>query len=443
MADQYIQYLAAIKVFVDSKEEYLGKHSPHFAPFLWQEPTEEEEEPTEIPQIEIELRKQGASLPQSTAEPGEVVITGFNKPVYRTSEQPQFVIKDPITQATIFYNPPGGVQGLKSGVEGHKSIAWAVMKGEPSTGVVAHLMKLFESAAGLKMRPATKKDDEVLYWSKQAALLQSGGKVHPKADGTAEVDPAYAQAMQQYRMGDDDAALKGLKDFTAKQLGVPVGQLTKQPGYSLKGDYTRGAGWRRHERIGWTASKLQSFMGKGATVAHTVTGGSGNMLNFFQMAMKNGSLLSNNQKPFYGVSVNGFSTGSDFDAGGTQGLFCVFRKFGSAGANVLYFDIAVCLRTDVYVVGSGDAFGNVHTERYTTPEQWKGKVGTGQIGASSHFQINVRHDIDIQKYLLSAVCSSASSRDQIRKICKDMGWTKFARGRSIEQAIVTSKEAKF
>jgi ADP-ribose pyrophosphatase YjhB (NUDIX family) len=442
MADQYLQYLAAIKVFVDNKEEYLGKHSPKFDPFLWQEPVEEEE-PEEIPQIEIELRKQGASLPQSDAQPGEVIISGFNKPVYHASAQPQFVIRDPITQATIFYNPPGGIQGLNSGVEGHKSIAWAVMKGEPSAGVVAHLMKLFEESAGVKMRPATKKDDEILYWSKQAALLQKGGKISPSSDGTIEIEPEYAQAMQQYRIGDDDSALEGLKAFTAKQLGVPVGQLAKQPGYDLKGDYTRGAGWRRHTRIGWTAAKLQSLLGKDATVAHTVTGGAGNMLNFFQMAMKNGALLSNNQKPFYGVSVNGFSTGSDFDAGGTQGLFCVFRKFGSAGENVLYFDIALCLRTDVYVVGSGDAFGNVHTERYTTPEQWKGHIGTGSIGASSHFQINVRHDIDLQTYLLAAVCSSKSARDQVRKLCKDMGWTKFARGRGIEKAIVTGSEASF
>lgn len=446
MADQYLQYLAAIKLFVDQKQEFLGKHSPTFSPFTWQETDEDEErrEKAVAAPVNVELRKQGAVWPQSSATNGDIAISGLNKPVYNSSSQPQFIIKDLNGKATIFWNPPGGAGGLKSGVEGHKSTGWGVMVGEPSPAIVAHMLKLFQSATGIGMKPSTKKDNEALYWARQASLLQKGGSVNPNSDGTIELEQPVIDGMNAYRAGDVDGAISTLREHVAKKLGVKVADLTKQPGYEPELEDTRGAGWSRHKRIGWTRSKLQSKLGKDILIAHSVKGGSSSLLDFFQKAQNNGALLSNNTKPFYGVSINGYSTGSDFEQGGTQGLFLGFRKAFSAG-NVLYFDISLMLRTDVYVVGTGDAFGNVKAQRVLDPDRWAQWISShgasGSIGSSSSYQINARHDIDLQTYLHTALCSSITERDKIRVICKKLGWLKFAQGRPINKVIVTSSEA--
>ena len=95
---------------------------------------------------------------------------------------------------------------------------------------------------------------------------------------------------------------------------------------------------------------------------------------------------------------------------------------------MVYFDLSLALRLDVYIVGTGDSFGNTKTERYTTPEQWVklgAHNGTGGCGSSSALQVNIRHDIDLQQYLVRVNCGSKSNRDQCIKIAKSLGWTFF------------------
>ena len=143
--------------------------------------------------------------------------------------------------------------------------------------------------------------------------------------------------------------------------------------------------------------------------------------------MKNNrALLANAIKAFYGVTKTGASPGEDMNRGGGQGLFLCFRKGFDASAGMIYFDISLALRLDVYIVGTGDTYGDTKIERYATPEKWIGLGAhqtTGSTGASSHKQVSIRHDIDIQQYLVAVMCGSPTARDSCIKIAKQMGWT--------------------
>jgi hypothetical protein len=145
-----------------------------------------------------------------------------------------------------------------------------------------------------------------------------------------------------------------------------------------------------------------------------------------QAMQSNGALLSNAIKAYYGVTKTGASPGQDMNVGGGQGLFLCFRKDFSSSSGMIYFDISLALRLDVYIVGKGDSYGATNSERYTTPEQWialGANKGTGACGASSSLQVNIRHDIDLQQYLVRVICGSASDRAGCIKIANSLGWT--------------------
>jgi len=112
---------------------------------------------------------------------------------------------------------------------------------------------------------------------------------------------------------------------------------------------------------------------------------------------------------------------------------------GSFEPNHLYFDISVFLRSDVYVVGKTDAYGEVTRERYLTPELWKkNSLNTtkGAVSVGSGWQFNVKHDLDLRQYLSFAVFGHKDLRNAALALCKKHGWTTVANGKSIEDALI-------
>lgn len=469
MADQYLQYLAVMQTFISEMKKLTpdelakGQQTPTFGQFLHEYPPAPPTPTTAAPvmpkKFEVVVKQQGAVSPQypETFDLGKdgIVISSFTKAMYNSSIQPQIHVVDKNAKAHLFINPPGGVAGLKhEGIEGHKGIVWGMMPGEPSTKTVAHLLKLFEEATGMSTHASTEEDVKALYWSKQAAVLQPGKNGKPGAGivsdpvaKTIGVDPPYVAALNKYQSGDASGAVSDFKAYVAKQLKVPVAKLESLPGYAPDGDYTRGAGWCRIMRLGWTRAKLIDLFGANVHIAHSTFD---DLVTFFQRVTKNGALIANNVKPFYGIPITGSSTGPDFSAGGSQGLFTCLRN--DYYANLLYFDISLLLRTDWYKVGSGDTYGEVgpthggkDASKYTTPDSVTGAVGGGHVSATSPHQISFRHDIDLQRYLYTVSCGKSGSkknetRDKIREICHAAGWTKFANGRTIEQVIVNLGE---
>jgi hypothetical protein len=322
----------------------------------------------------------------------------------------------------------------------HFGQGWGLIPGEPSEAKVAVLLKAFQDATGLSTAITSDDDEEILYLSKQAYLLQ--GKVTPDSDGTAVKDAAYNNALVAYRKGDVAEARDILRSFVAKKLGTTPAALVKMPGYNSPPEYTRGAGFGRVLRLGWDRAKLQGFLGKDVYLAHHITQGS--MLGFLELVVpKNGALLANAVRPYYGVPLSGASVSADFPCGGSASIFTCMRKAtpGSMQTDHLYFDISVFLRTDVYVVGSGDAFGSDKAERFLTPEQWKENnlhTKTGSVSTGSSWQFNVRHDLDLRQYLAYAVFGSQANRDKAVALCKQHGWTTVANGRKIEDAFIVS-----
>lgn len=438
MAEQYLQYLGIVEYWVAKKAELVGQHSPTLVEFLWEPPVPDHAVAKDAPPYKVSLKKQGALWPTAVSVGQEIHVTNLNKPVMNSAQQSQFVIEDPLTKARVFWNPPGGVatagvEHVKDGVESLKGQGWAIVPGEPSTATVAHLLKLFSDATGISTQAASQSDAEALYWSKQAAVLQGGGSVKPKSDHTIVVEPGYAAALAPYASGNAPQAVGELKKYVAGKLGLSVAEVEKlAPPEAIAGKYTRGAGFMRHERIGWTRERLQQQMGKDCRLAHSL---SDTPVAWMHAMKTNGALLSNAIKAFYGVTKTGASPGSDMNQGGGQGLFLCFRKGFASQAGMLYFDISLALRLDVYIVGTGDTYGNTGTERHMTPEKWTAlgaHQGTGYCGASSSLQVSIRHDIDIQQYLVAVMCGSQSAKAECIQIAKALGWT-FYGGASPEE----------
>lgn len=443
MAEQYLQYLGIVEYWVSNKEEFVGQHSPTLVEFLWEPPVPEHAVQGEAPPYKISLKKQGALWPTAVPVGQDVHVTNLNKPVMNSAYQSQFVIEDPLTKARIFWNPPGGMtdkglDAVKDGVESLKGQGWAIVPGEPTTATVAHLLKLFSDATGIAAQAADEQDAEALYWSKQANALQNGGSVKPKADHTTVIDPSYAKALEVYGQGNRPQAVARLKAFVASKLGKTIEETEAlATPADIRGKYTRGAGFYRHERIGWTRESLQKTMGKECRLGHHL---SDTPTAWMQAMQNNGALLSNAIKAFYGVTKTGASPGQDMSMGGGQGLFLCFRKGFAESSGMIYFDISLALRLDVYIVGTGDSYGGTDKERYMTPETWVSlgaNTKTGYCGASSPLQVNIRHDIDIREYLVAVMCGSASDRAQCVKIAKSLGWT-FYGGASPEDVFRTS-----
>lgn len=420
MADQYLGYVGSIEYWNANAATLINQHSPTFTEYVYEEPPTAEK-PKPKASFKAMLKNQGASYPTVTHEGGEIVVKNFHKPVINSSNVSQFVIEDPTSGGRLFVIPTVESGGLKTGVQGVKGISWGVIPGEPSAATVAHLLKLFATATGISMNKATEQDQHVLYLAKQLSSLQGGGKFTPNS-GTALVDTNLVSAMAAYELGDVSAARSILVPAVAAAAGMTTAQVEKHTASESAGYYdARGAGFYRHARIGWDRARLASTLGKNTFVAHALLGHS-KTFDFLRDVSVNGALLANEVKPFYGVVKAGASPSSDFEQGGSQGVFCCFRKVVSDyHVKHLYFDLSVALRLDAYIVGSGDSFGNVTTTRYTMPDTWT--VGNGKVSSSSPHQLVIRHDVDLQTYLVKAICADASEVAQCIALVKKLGWT--------------------
>jgi 8-oxo-dGTP pyrophosphatase MutT (NUDIX family) len=437
MATMYLEYITDhIKPITDDLQGHLGKHSPKLGPFLWEEPKEEEEETEQVvkPPFTVQANS-NAKWPKVVQTTEGLVVQHMNHDAYAGSQQNQFIIRDDHAKALIFVNPPGpvpGAPGLKTGVEGHKGISWGIIAGEPTAANIAHLFKLFQTASGIQMQPATKKDNEVLFWSRQAYVNQGKGHISPKSDGTGIVSPPYQAAMSLYTNGEDDEALKALQKITASNLGMTVAEAKKAAKPLIDGRFEEdGVGFMRHERLGWTREKLTKLFGKNWYVAHHLNAA---MPSFIQALGDIPVLMAHNVRAFSGAPSTGASVHADYDSGGTQGIFMGFRKGSTGQSQMLYFDPALMLRTDLIVVNMGDGYGKVTHPRFTTPERWakdtikshNSSTYSGHLGASSSYQVTARHGVNLLDYLHTAVCgTNTNERDSVIALCKERGWTKF------------------
>lgn len=418
MADQYLGYISTIDYWNANAASLTGQHSPMFTEFVYEPPPAvQAAKPKKA--FKAHLKNQGASYPNVSADSSGITVTGLHKPVVNSSLVSQFVVEDPATGGKLFFNPTVQSGDVKAGVQGVKGLCWGVIPGEPSAPVVARLLKLFGEATGISMSAATEDDQRVLYLAKQASALQGGGQFTPTSDGTALVDPELASAMSVYEAGDRSTAVQKLRSRVAALAGMSVKDVDAALEKDFRGAHDAfDAGFYRHSRIGWDRSRLLKVLGDKTYVAHALLG-HGTTIQFFKDVATNGALLANEVKPFYGVVKEGASPSSDFQQGGSQGVFCCLRK-GSFQPKHLYFDLSLALRLDVYMVGKTDSYGNVTATRYTMPDKWI--VGEGSIGASSGGQIVVRHDIDLQTYLVAAKCSSKSEADDCIALVKKLGW---------------------
>jgi 8-oxo-dGTP pyrophosphatase MutT (NUDIX family) len=459
MATMYLGYINNyIKPIHADPAKHKGTKTPTLAPFVW-EPEKKGKVP-EKPEARVIPKPKAnkfAKWPKIVQTPEGLLVQSLQHDIHKGSKQNQFVISDTNPRYHLAINPPGmpaNVPGMHKGVEGHKAISWGLIAGEPSTANIAFLFKVFEEATAISMRPATKKDQEVLFWSRQAYVHQGGGKIKPKPDGTGIVKPDYVAARALYTQGKDDEALAALQKLTAKGLGISVTEARKQAKALIPGTFDEGGvGFMRHERLGWTRAKLLKFFGKDWHIAHSLYT---SLLKFFQDAEGWLTLMSHNTRPFIGASDTEASKGMDFDSGGTQGVFMAFRKGKVLQSRLLYFDMALALRTDVTVIGLGDGFGNVTYERFTTPEQWKKDTllagssstiknrYTGPVGQSSRYQVNARHGVNLHDYLHTAICKNNAERNQILAFCQQRGWNTWGpKKRPSDKVFVLKGQEKF
>lgn len=418
MADQYLGYIATIDYWNTNAQSLMGQHSPMFTEFVYEPPPEAKAaKPKKA--FKANLKNQGASYPNVSSDASGITVTGLHKPVVNSSLVSQFVIEDPSSGGKLFFNPTVQSGDIKAGVQGVKGLCWGVIPGEPSAPVVSRLLKLFGEATGLSMHAADADDQRVLYLAKQVSVMQGGGEFTPTSDGTALVDPELVQAMASYEAGDKTTAFKKLKARASALSGMNPEDVEAETEKNFRGKHDAfDAGFYRHTRMGWDRSRVSKVLGDATYVAHALLGHS-STISFFQDVSINGALLANEVKPFYGVVKAGASPSSDFQQGGSQGVFCCLRK-GPLYEKHLYFDLSLALRLDVYMVGKTDSYGNVTATRYTMPDKWP--VGTGPIGSSSSGQIVVRHDVDLQTYLVAAKCSSKQEADQCIALVKKLGW---------------------
>jgi 8-oxo-dGTP pyrophosphatase MutT (NUDIX family) len=455
MAQQYMGYIDTIADIYAHPSDNLGKASVTMKQYAVVKESVKKEAPPEKKAEEIEdglkvtFKTGGAEYPR--LEPGvngdyPKLLTG-NKPIDNSAAQSQFIIRDPGTEAVIYMAAPtGGIDASKSygesataeGLRGFHGVTWGLIQLPPNAMSVAHLMKMFERATTAKMRPAMKIDREFAYWMNQAALLQGKGTVTPHSTyHTAVTDPILVVAETAYKAGNDEDALSSVKAFVAQNLKVKVGDLEKLENYTLEPHYTRGAGFNRTLRVDITSKDLDEKLPKNVYPAHRLLSYSAILPGLKDMS-KNGALMSNNVKPFYGVPFgkSGASAPADLSYGGSQGLFGVLSPLKKGGHGTLYFDRTILLRTDVYFVGTGDTFGRDGVERIFSLDRWANLVFSGSISSGSHPQLNYRHDIDLREYLYLAYCTT-SELAEVKAFCKALGWTSFAQGRTIDQVFVS------
>ena len=411
----------------------------------------------------------------------------------------QFVIRDPGTDAVVRIAPPRGTPGA-AGTKGFNGMGWGLVALPPSAVSVAHLTKIVEAVTTIAMRPASESDRKFHYWLTQALVTQNAGTVHPGVKGSVS-DPVLVTAQAQYHSGDVDDAVSAVKAYVADYMDVSVDQLESLSGYDLEPDYDRNFGFARVKRVDVSLAAIEAaFSARKLRPAHRIIHG-GLLKALELISKNGALLANNMKPfvgvPWSSGNV-GTSVPTDFSYGGTQGIFGTIQKGKSGGSGTMYFDYSILLRPDVYIVGwNSDEFGKDDHERIQAilpPSKLTAKIAlrlinasytpmespdrmlmqktlkaiagdgpdavstvdrdrtlmlvnehlqcflnagrTGDISESSRPQVNYRHDIDLRKYLWTAVVSSYEIT-KVKELCKSIGWTSFAQGRTIDQVFVT------
>ena len=468
MLSLYTKYTTSIDKVIKNAKKYEDKSLTYvpmtYEPFIYEPPAPKKgsgEKPSIPYKIKINV---GAMWPSTSVDHGRMVVSNFKNPMHASSSHVQYVTEDPSSKGMLFFNVPGGEKGgaggsghsseestpgftagFLSGVESSKSICWGVVPVPPSPSAVATLFRMFEIVSTVKMPPATKEDQEVLYWSRQAYLLQATpeGALKPNPDGTGVKNVQYKAALDAYGSGDSSTALKTLKKFVAKRVGMSVKEVEKIADAPTTYD-SGGAGRTRSLRIGWTRDRMIKELPADVFPVHKLTQVSSHddLGDYFLEKLgKSGMLIAAAARPFHGADKGGASSSTDFSSGGAHNVFGVFRKFKQAGSVIIYLDPSVLLRTDVIVTGGSDNFGDIVAPRYTRPEAWaswcKNHSGalTSGVGAGSSYQITFRNDIDLRTYMYGLACGNKTNVASVKKAFAQLGWTSFAQGRTVDQVV--------
>lgn len=464
MVSTYMPHLQELRLAVDDWKKngqngayWKKKELTYIAGvYKWTPPKEESKTPTATGYA-ITALKQGVQ-PNTTVIDGEKTMVLFEGGVPQYSSSFQFVIRGTgANKAIIHFNPaklPGGQEGTKT-MWGQ---CWATIPQAASPTAVAKVLALFEKATGIGMQTASKLDNEVLFWSKQAYAL-TPGYVQPDHKGSGlTASPELQQANALYLAGKDEQARDILVAYVAKELGTTPEKVQAMAAKSefMQGQYSEvpgapegGAGRRRFMRLGYTRTDLFKKFGQDAAIAHNVKVPT---KTFLQRALaKNGALVAKSEFALYVGPWQGDtsqaaagSSASDFAVGGATNLFLGLRSTSKVYGRHIYFDIALMLRTDTYVVApGGDGFGDFTRVRALSLEAIKTAVGTkgnstGAVSDGETSQLVARHEVDLQEWLYYAGCEDATERDACIQLCKQYGVTSFFGGRSPEEVFVVA-----
>jgi 8-oxo-dGTP pyrophosphatase MutT (NUDIX family) len=440
MCVQYIEYCNQIaEVYADVQQNQKGSkffssaNIPDFKVFTWLEEPEPETTPEEVAPASgggfvVEYNAVGewpniSPQPQPGGDAQLYLSLPHKTQSAHGYKACQYRIADSAGAVEIFFNPacaPSEVDSPDTPILSPATFAgqtWAFVKGEPSSGAIALVLRLWELATKRKAAIATAKDREALYWAKQCYVNQrgaSGGPIKPQPHGVGESAPEYRKAMTAYRAGETDKAIKLMRQFVGGQLNVSQDDLDKMvPPDAFEGVYdATGYGHSRTLRLGWDRDRILKEFGPSIRVAHHVHGG--NLRSFFQDCVKNnGALVANYAKAFYGVSAGGGSEASDVSYGGAPQIFTVLRKSDVSGP-VIYFDPAVLLRADAVIMAANDdGYGNPSRPRYVSLLDIANKVPvpSGGISYGESNQIVFRHTLDLREYLLRVRFGNTGERD--------------------------------
>ncbi len=464
MVGKYLPHLQELALALDDWKKhgkdgkYWGKieltHMTPDAPFTWQAPKEASVTP-QATGYSVSAAKQGLQ-PNTSVLDGSKIMVLYEGGVAQYLPSFQFIITGTgSNKVIIHFTPAKTPQG--QGTKTHWGQCWATIPQAPSPSAVAKVLALFEKATGIGMKTATKLDNEVHFWAKQAYALQPN-YVSPDEKGQgAATGGELAAGLLLYSQGKDVAARDQLRAFVAARLKVSPAEAEEMAAKSeyMQGQHTDvpgapegGAGRRRFMRLGYDRLDLFKSFGQNAAIAHN-TGVP--MKTFVQRsAPKNGALIAKADfatyvGPWQGDTSQAAagSSSSDFSMGGASNLFLSLRSVTSVKQGHLYFDISLLLRVDTYVVEPhGDGFGDFMRPRALSIEAIrkavgnKGEKNTEHVGYSESAQIVARHEIDLQEWLYYAGCSDAAEREACISLCKQNGLTSFFGGRTPEQVFV-------
>ena len=275
--------------------------------------------------------------------------------------------------------------------------------------------------------------------------------------------------MAAYKEGDAVTAEKNLRKYVATRLSkyehlgdVKPGDIDKLPGWmddpDTRLDDSRSGGYREVHRIGWTRETILDAVNGGKAGSSPILPATLNTMKDGTAFMKlvtseNGAFMANEDRIYNGVVNSGVSWMTDATLGAV-GIFGAFRRINMGQAKVAYFDPSILLRTDVYVIGkkgySWDSYGDWTVTRHNDPYLWGKEIpshspGTG-IGATSSYQLQFRHGINLRAYLYVMTMESQSDADMAIELCKAKWGKDVTFGptrRKPEQVFVTGSNAKW